>query len=161
VGGESEPARRLVAEQGDVWFINGRPLHELLPMLADLRARPRADLPPLRFGLSAFVIARATASEAHEHYRHLLQLAELDASRPRRRPRNTDDQVVMHKRLEQLRSIGTNGGSLAGLIGSYDEVAHRMRAFHAAGVDTFLLMFQPFEADMRSFAQHVMPQLRA
>jgi alkanesulfonate monooxygenase len=161
VGGESEPARRLVAEQGDVWFINGRSLDDLLPMLADLRARPRGNLAPLRFGLSAFVIARETAAEAQEHYRHLLQLAELDASRPRRRPRNTDQEVVMHRRLDQVRSIGTNGGSLAGLIGSYDEVADRMRAFYAAGVDTFLLMFQPFEADMRSFAKHVMPQLRS
>ncbi len=26
VGGESEPARALVADHGDVWFINGQPL---------------------------------------------------------------------------------------------------------------------------------------
>jgi alkanesulfonate monooxygenase len=159
-GGESEPARRLVAEHGDVWFINGRPLDEVELLLADLRRRPRGRLPPLRFALSAFVIARATAAEAHEHYEHLLHLAEEDAKRPRPRPRNVDPEVVMHQVHQHRRTIGTNGASAAGLIGSYDEVATRIRAFGRAGIDTFLLMFQPFERDMQSFAKHVMPGLR-
>jgi alkanesulfonate monooxygenase len=86
VGGESEPARSLVAEYGDVWFINGRPWNELEPMLADLRGRVRPPgAEPLRFGLSAFVIARATSAEAHAHYQYLLALAEADAKPPRRR----------------------------------------------------------------------------
>ncbi|MET0287544.1 MAG: LLM class flavin-dependent oxidoreductase [Polyangiales bacterium] len=159
VGGESEPARSLVAEHGDVWFINGRPLNELEPMLADLRARPRVG-EPLRFGLSAFVIARETRAEAQEHYRHLLALAELDAQRPRRRPRDVDPEVVMHQVHAHRKTIGTNGASSADLIGSYDEVIERIRAFARAGVDTFLLMFQPFERDMRGFAEHILPHVR-
>ena len=159
-GGESEPARELVAERGDVWFINGRPLDEVEPLLADLRRRPRNGQPPLRFALSAFVIARPTAAEAHEHYEYLQNLADEDARRPRARPRNVDPEVVMHQVAQRRRSIGTNGASAAGLIGSYDEVATRIRAFGRAGIETFLLMFQPFEADMRRFAQHVMPGLR-
>ena len=60
VGGESEPARELVAGHGDVWFINGQPLEDVAG--ADRRCRGAAapDTPPLRFGLSAFVIARET-----------------------------------------------------------------------------------------------------
>lgn len=162
VGGESEPARSLVAEHGDVWFINGRSLADLEPLIADVRGRARGAgvEGPVRFGLSAFVIARDTAAEAREHYEYLLHLAEVDAQRPLRRPRNTDPEVAMHKAHAQLRSIGTNGASLAGLIGSYDEVASRIRKFAGAGVDTFLLMFQPFERDMRDFAQQLMPGLR-
>ncbi|HYQ26523.1 MAG TPA: LLM class flavin-dependent oxidoreductase [Polyangiaceae bacterium] len=159
-GGESDPARSLAAEHGDVWFINGRPLDEVELLLADLRRRPRGGRPPLRYALSAFVIARASAAEAHEHYEHLLHLADEDAKRPRARPRNVDPEVVMHQVHQHRRTIGTNGGSAADLIGSYDEVATRIRAFGRAGIDTFLLMFQPFEADMRGFAKHVLPGLR-
>ncbi len=63
VGGESEPARALVADQGDVWFINGQPLADVQALIADVARRPRASQ-PLSFGLSAFVIARETDEEA-------------------------------------------------------------------------------------------------
>ena len=59
VGGESEPGRALAAEHADVFFINGRPLAETVEVIEDLRLRPREGA-PLRFGLSAFVIARKT-----------------------------------------------------------------------------------------------------
>jgi alkanesulfonate monooxygenase len=57
-------------------------------------------------------------------------------------------------------AIGTNGGTAAGLVGSYDEVAERIGAFHRLGVETFMLQFQPFEAEMRRFAEHVIPRVR-
>src|SRR5262249_56630713 len=63
VGGESEPARQLVAGLGAVWFINGQPLADVARLIADVARRPRPGA-PLRFGLSAFVIARATDAEA-------------------------------------------------------------------------------------------------
>ncbi len=36
VGGESEPARALVADHGDVWFINGQPLEDVAGLIADV-----------------------------------------------------------------------------------------------------------------------------
>ncbi len=158
VGGESEAARALVADAGDYWLINGRPLDELEPLLRDLRSRPRRG-PPLRFGLSAFVIARPTSAEAHTHHARLLRLADADANRGAR-ARNVDPDVVMHKALAHIRHVGTNGGTAAGLVGSYEEVAARLRQFAGAGIDTFLLQFQPFEQDMAEFADHVLPRLR-
>jgi alkanesulfonate monooxygenase len=158
VGGESEAARDLVAAHGDVWIINGRPPGELAPLIADVAARPRRGR-PLRFALSALVIARATAEEAHAHHARLLHLAEADAHTTRA-PRRVDPEVAMHKALKHIRHVGTNGGTAAGLVGSYDEVAARLRTFIELGFDTFLLQFQPFEADMRRFAQHVMPRVR-
>ena len=66
----------------------------------------------------------------------------------------------MFKFLGSIPAIGTNGGTYAGLVGSYDTVAARIREFHALGVDLLMLQFQPFEAEMRRFAQHVMPRVR-
>jgi alkanesulfonate monooxygenase SsuD/methylene tetrahydromethanopterin reductase-like flavin-dependent oxidoreductase (luciferase family) len=49
---------------------------------------------------------------------------------------------------------------IEGLVGSYDEVAARIRAFHAAGIELFMLQFQPFEAEMERFAKEVIPRVR-
>jgi alkanesulfonate monooxygenase len=158
VGGESEAARALVADAGDCWLINGRPIPELAPLITDMRARPRSGA-PVSFGLSALVIARPTSVEAHAHHEHLLELADAEANRAAR-ARNVDPHVAMHQALTHIRHVGTNGGTAAGLVGSYDEVAERIRQFAQAGITTFLLQFQPFEADMARFAEHVLPRLR-
>src|SRR4029077_8862771 len=63
VGGESEPARALAADHADVWFINGQPLGDVKHLIADVASRPRHGA-SLRFGLSAFVIARETDESA-------------------------------------------------------------------------------------------------
>ncbi len=158
IGGESEPARVLAAAHGDVWFINGQPLGDVTALIADMNRRPR-DGERLRFGLSAFVIARETDAEAQHTYQHLLALAALDAEMRAEIKARTDERVVMKHIMAKSERVGTNGGTSAGLVGSYDAVAERMLQFHAAGVETFLLQYQPFEDEMRRFARHVMPRL--
>jgi alkanesulfonate monooxygenase len=161
VGGESEPARALVADRGDVWFINGQPLDDVVGLIANVAARPRPNgAPPLRFGLSAFVVARETSEQAWAEHERLLALAEKDAPMKVIQRQNTDPKVVMMQTMQKTARVGTNGGTAAGLVGSYDEVAARVRAFHAAGIELFMLQFQPFEAEMRRFALEVIPRVR-
>jgi alkanesulfonate monooxygenase len=160
IGGESAPAQDLAAAHGDVWFINGQPLAEVTALIASARSRPRSGA-PLRFGLSAFVIARPSAAEACAVYEHLMNLAAKDAAIRERQAANTDSAVVMkHTHAAQTPRVGTNGGTAAGLVGSYDEVATRIRAFHAVGIELFMLQFQPFEAEMRRFAREIFPRVK-
>ena len=159
VGGESEPARALVAERGDVWFINGQPLHDVRQLIDDVAKRARTG-PPLRFGLSAFVIARSTQAEAQAHLDHLFSLAAKDAAQHALQKANTDPGVVMHQTFSKSARVGTNGGTAAELVGSYEAVAQRIVEFHRAGIELFMLQFQPFEAEMRRFAQEVIPLVR-
>jgi len=158
VGGESEPARALVADHGDVWFINGQPVADVASLIADVAARPRTAV-PLRFGLSAFVVARETGEKARVEHERLLALAAKDAPMKAIQRQNTDPKVVMMQTMQKTPRVGTNGGTAAGLVGSYDEVAARIRRFHAAGIELFMLQFQPFEAEMRRFAQEVIPRV--
>jgi len=58
-------------------------------------------------------------------------------------------------------AIGTNGGTAAGPVGSYDTVTGRSREFQELGVELLMLQFQPFEAEMRRFAEQVIPRVRA
>jgi alkanesulfonate monooxygenase len=161
VGGESEPARELVAAHGDVWFINGQPLDDVAGLIADVAARPRGSAPPLRFGLSAFVIARETREQAQAAYQRLLDLAARDAPMKAIQKQNTDPKVVMMQTMQKTARVGSNGGTAAGLVGSYDEIAARIEAFHAAGIELFMLQFQPFEAEMQRFAHEIIPRVRA
>jgi alkanesulfonate monooxygenase len=161
VGGESEPARQLVADKGDVWFINGQPLPDVEALIADLRARKRPTAhAPLRFGLSAFVIARETDDDATRHLDHLFALAARDAPLRAQQKSNIDPKAVMFQTFAQTPRVGSNGGTAAGLVGSYDTVAERIARFHRAGIELFMLQFQPFEHDMRSFAEEVVPRVR-
>lgn len=159
VGGESEPARALVADHGDVWFINGQPLDDVRGLIADVAARPR-NRAALAFGLSAFVIARKTASEAHAALQRLSELAKLDAPIRAVQRANTDPASVMAQTMSKTPRVGSNGGTAAGLVGSYDHVADRIKEFGGAGIDLFMLQFQPFEAEMRRFAEEIAPRVR-
>lgn len=161
VGGESEPARALVAGHGDVWFINGQPLDDVAGLIADVSARARpAGQDALRFGLSAFVIARETQAQAEAHLDHLFALAELDKPLRERQQVNIDPNVEMFKTFARSARVGSNGGTAAGLVGDYDSVARRIADFYRAGVELFMLQFQPFEDDMRRFAQEIVPRVR-
>jgi alkanesulfonate monooxygenase len=160
IGGESGPARALAAEMGDVWFINGQPIEDVTALIADVAARPRAAA-ALRFGLSAFVIARPTEAEAQAHHNHLFALASKDMHIRMVQHANTDSKSVMAATMRRTPRVGSNGGTAAGLVGSYDQVAQRIVAFNRAGIETFMLQYQPFEAEMRRFAAEVMPRVRA
>jgi alkanesulfonate monooxygenase len=160
IGGESEPARALAAAQGDVWFINGQPIDDVRALIADVARRPRTN-EALRFGLSAFVIARASEDEALAAYERLAKLAELDKPILARQAIHIDPAVVMKQTMAKSPRVGTNGGTAAGLVGTYQQVAERLKAFHDAGIETFMLQFQPFEAEMRRFAAEVMPRVRS
>jgi alkanesulfonate monooxygenase len=157
VGGESEPARALAARHADVFFINGRPLHDTIDVIEDLRARPR-DRAPLRFGLSAFVIARETEAEAIAELNHLQLL--VDAERRPEISSGTDPKTQMYKVLAGTNRVGSNGGTLAGLVGSYGQVIERIEAFHTAGVELFMLQFQPLDAELDRFADKIIPHFR-
>ncbi|MGX9791959.1 hypothetical protein [Mycobacterium sp. MMS18-G62] len=56
--------------------------------------------------------------------------------------------------------MGSNGGTLAGLVGSYSQVIERIQEFHAAGIDLFMLQFQPLESELERFADKIIPHFR-
>jgi alkanesulfonate monooxygenase len=72
---------------------------------------------------------------------------------------NADNKSVMLQASLTTPHVGTNGGTAAGLVGSYDTVADRILRFHEAGIELFMLQFQPFESEMRRFAHEVRPRV--
>ena len=66
----------------------------------------------------------------------------------------------MFKLFAKNPAVGGNGGTAAGLVASYDTVADCIAAFVEAGIETFMLQFNPFEREMNRFAEEVMPPVR-
>jgi alkanesulfonate monooxygenase len=161
-GGESEPARALAVELADVWFLNGQSLPAVTALIEDARRRPRRGT-ALAYAMSAFVIARETEEEAAAAHAAAIDLARQDAPLLQRTLAAADPANVMFKPLGggETPQVGTNGGTAAGLVGSYDSVAARIAAFRAAGVELFMLQFQPFETEMARFAAEVRPRVAA
>lgn len=159
VGGESEPARALAADYADVWFINGQPEDNVRRLVADVARRPRTGA-PARFGLAAFVIARDTDRRATDELAHAFELAGRDTAETHSVLSNADPNAQMFKTFAEHPHVGTNGGTAAGLVGSYDTVAERIVRFGSLGIELFMLQFQPFETEMRRFAEHVLPRVR-
>lgn len=157
VGGESEQARQLAANFGDVFFNNGHPLPQVQKNVSDVARRPRQGA-PLRFALSAFVIARGSDEEALAVEQELSQLQ--GKSDVTQMLSHVDPKAVMFQTFRQYPHIGTNGGTAAGLVGDYDAVAERILDFQAAGIDTFVLQFQPFAEEQRRFAEEIIPRVR-
>ena len=103
-----------------------------------------------RLGFDSVLVAQHTVNP---HDPTLDQLERRGRPRPlwRRSPRAS---------FARSPRVGSNGGTAAGLVGDYDTVARRIAEFDRAGVELFMLEFQPFEDDMRRFAQELVPRVR-
>jgi alkanesulfonate monooxygenase len=161
LGGESDPALDLAAERADILFLNPRSFDGIADFMARAKARPR-QAAPLRFALPAFVVARETQAQAEEELAYLRSLAAQErAHKEGWTHKGTDAKSNMHfKHAETAQEIGSRGGTAAGLIGSYDAVAERIAGFCELGIETFMLQFQPFEAEMQKFAAEIIPRVR-
>jgi alkanesulfonate monooxygenase len=152
MGGESQAAREVVRDLADVWFLNAVDENVAAGLIEDMGRQPRSG-PPVRYGLPAFVIAKATQDQAEEEFAYLLELANSP-------DRQNDPALVPSGQPAHRRaSLGSRGGTNAGLIGSFDAVAEKIVRFNQTGIEMFMLSFQPFEEQMRIFANEVMPRV--
>jgi FMNH2-dependent dimethyl sulfone monooxygenase len=155
-GGESPAAKELIARQCDAYVMHGDPPERVAPKVADMRARREAaGLAPMRFGMAAYAIVRDSEAEAQ---RELARITNVAAGSPGYQ--NYQDWIANTK-LEQRVSLEdysvSNRGLRAGLVGTPEQVAERVRAFERAGVDLLLLQCSPQLEEMERFAEQVMP----
>lgn len=71
-----------------------------------------------------------------------------------------DRQVVMSRTYAYAHGyVGSNGGTAAGLVGTPQDIAGRLKEFLEIGVTTFLLQFHPMLEEMARFGEQVVPLL--
>ncbi len=66
-GGESEAAKNLIAQRCDAYVMHGDPPDRIRQKIFDMRSRrEKLSLPPMRYGVAAYVIVRSTEEEAQK-----------------------------------------------------------------------------------------------
>lgn len=140
------------ARIADIFLINGRPPDQIKEIISDMNERAALNNKTLRFGMSAFVICRETEAAAELEYQRLLSLLNVNI-------KGGDKKVEMHKYLAETEKVGTNGGTVAGLVGTPEQIAERMREFESLGIETFLLQFHPTLEELERFSAEVIPLL--
>jgi FMNH2-dependent dimethyl sulfone monooxygenase len=155
-GGESEAAKSLISSKCDAYVIHGDLPDRVAPKIADMkRRRESAGLPPMTFGMAAYSIVRPTEREARD------ELARITNVQPGSAGYKNYQDWVSHTKLDQQISLEdysvSNRGLRAGLVGTPEQVAERVRAFSSAGVDFLLLQCSPQLEEMERFAAEVMP----
>jgi FMNH2-dependent dimethyl sulfone monooxygenase len=140
--------------------MHGDPPELVAPKIADMRERREraaeqsgVDLPPLTFGVAGYAIVRDSDSEVR---REIARITDVAAGSPGYQ--NYQDWIGNTK-LERQVSLEdysvSNRGLRAGLTGTADQVAERVAAFAAAGVDLLLLQCSPQLEEMERFAGEV------
>jgi alkanesulfonate monooxygenase len=154
LGGESEAGKNLAAATADIFLVNGRPPDEIAPILAEMDGRAAEYGRSLRYGMAAFVICRETEKAAKAEFRRLAALRHAQVV-------GGDPEVAMHKaKPKSPIKVGINGGTDAGLVGTPQQIATRMREFRALGIETFLLQFHPTLPELERFGTEILPLLR-
>jgi len=159
-GGESEAAKDLIARRCDAYVMHGDPPRHIEGKVADLEARRRrADLPPLTFGVAAFVVCRSNERDAQR------EVARITDVRQSARGYTNYQDWINNTKLEQRMSLEdysvSNRGLKSGLVGTPEQIAERILEFERAGVDLLLLQFSPQAEEMERFAEEVIPLVGA
>jgi FMNH2-dependent dimethyl sulfone monooxygenase len=157
-GGESPAAKALISEKCDAWLTHGDPPETIAAKVAEMRERrERRGLPPMRFGAAGYVVVRPTEAEARREVERI-----TDVSQSARGYANYQD-WIQNTQLEQRVSLQdysvSNRGLRAGLVGTPEQVAERVREFERAGLDLLLLQFSPQLEEMERFAAEVIPRV--
>lgn len=155
-GGESEAAKSLIARTCDAYVMHGDPPERIAPRIADVRRRREAEaVAPMGFGVAAYAIVRPTEREARRELERITNVA------PGSPGYGNYSDWIANTKLEQRVSLEeysvSNRGLRAGLVGTPEQVAVRVREFEAVGVDLLLLQCSPQLEEMERFAQDVMP----
>jgi FMNH2-dependent dimethyl sulfone monooxygenase len=155
-GGESEAAKTLISRACDAYVMHGDPPERVGPKIEDMRRRREAaGGPPMEFGMAAYAIVRPTEAEARAE---LARITNVAAGSP---GYGNYQDWISHTKLEQRVSLEdysvSNRGLRAGLVGTPEQVAERVREFEKVGVGLLLLQCSPQFEEMERFASEVMP----
>src|SRR5215471_6615225 len=134
--------------------MHGDPPERVGEKITDLSARrERRGLPPMKFGVAGYAIVRETEREAQQELRRITDVQQSAAGYANYQQWLAGTQLEQRVSLEDY-SV-SNRGLRSGLVGTAEQVAERIAAFEAAGVELLLLQFSPQLEEMERFAAGV------
>ncbi|UOB07934.1 LLM class flavin-dependent oxidoreductase [Streptomyces sp. HP-A2021] len=175
-GGSSPIAGEIAARHADVYLTWGEPPAQVAGKLDRLRSLAAAEGRTLRFGIRLHVITRDTAEQAWAEANRLLDgfdpetVASVQAGLARSESEGQRRMLALHGGRRDRLEIHPNlwagiglvrGGAGTALVGSHEEVAERIKEYHALGIDEFILSGYPHLEEAYWFGEGVLPRLAA
>lgn len=156
-GGESPRGKETISALCDGWLTHGDPPEIVGRKVASMqRRRSELGLEPLTIGVAGYVVVRDTEEEAQAEVARITDVRASSSAFENYRDWVGNTKLERDVSLEDY-SV-SNRGLRSGLVGTPEQVAARIRAFEAAGVDLLLLQFSPQMEEMERFASEVMPR---
>jgi dimethylsulfone monooxygenase len=154
-GGESAAAKELISARADGYLMHGDPPENIAPKVADMRRRRDAlGLPPMVYGAAGYAVVRPTEAEAK---REVARITEVGSGRAYHSYQDWLANTELEQRVSLEDYSVSNRGLRTGLVGTPEQVAERLIALEAAGLDLVLLQLSPQFEEMERFAEEVIP----
>ncbi|HCP6224040.1 dimethyl sulfone monooxygenase SfnG [Pseudomonas aeruginosa] len=164
-GGSSRAARDMASRVSDWYFTNGNSIDGIRAQVEDIRAKAAANGHSVKVGVNAFIIARDTEEEARAVLDEIIAKADYeavnafgDAVKQAGKASPEGDGNWAKSTFEDL--VQYNDGFKTNLIGTPRQIAERIVALKAAGVDLVLSAFLHFHEEVEYFGKHVLPLVR-
>jgi len=164
-GGSSKAARDMASRVSDWYFTNGNTVEGIKAQIDDIRAKAALTGHSVKIGVNAFVIARDTENEAKAVLNEIIDKANPEAVNAfghevkqagKASPEGEGNWAK--STFEDL--VQYNDGFKTNLIGTPAQIAERIVALKAVGVDLILTGFLHFQEEIEYFGQRVLPLVR-
>lgn len=164
-GGNSTAARRQAGRVSDWYFSNGKDFDGFSEQVQEVGGHAAANDRAVRFALNGFLIARDSEAEARSALKEIVDKADTEAVEGFRKSvqqagSSTSDGKGMWADSEFADLVQYNDGFRTGLIGTPEQIAHRIVEYKKRGANLILLGFLHYLEDVEHFGKHVLPIVR-
>jgi len=164
-GGNSTAAQQMAGRVSDWYFSNGSDFDGVRAQIANVAATSGPLGRRVKFGLNAFVIARDTDKEARDTFLEIIAKANKPAVQGFRDAvqqagASTKDGRGMWADSSMEDLVQYNDGFKTKLIGTPEQIAERIVAYRALGVDLVLCGFLHYLEEVAYFGSRVLPLVR-
>jgi len=173
-GGFSPAAKETAAAAADVFLTWPDTVASVGDTILDMQERAARHERQLKYGLRSHVIVRETEAEARAAAAQLISQLDPETGEAIRQ-KSLDTASVGVARQSALRDGADNdgyaeanlwtgvgkarSGAGAAIVGDPEQVAAKIAAYQAVGVEAFILSGYPHIAECDLFAEHVLPKL--
>lgn len=164
-GGSSRAARDNAASVSDWYFTNGNTPENLKAQIDDIREKAAKNHHKVKIGVNAFIIARDTEEEAKAVLDDIIAHAHVEAVNAFGSAVKQAGQASPEGEGNWAKStfedlVQYNDGFRTNLIGTPQQIAERIVALKAIGVDLVLAGFLHFVEEVEYFGKKVLPLVR-
>ncbi|WP_347986532.1 dimethylsulfone monooxygenase SfnG [Methylomonas sp. AM2-LC] len=164
-GGSSRAARDMASRVSQWYFTNGNTVEGIKAQIDDIKIKAAANKHDIKIGVNAFIIARDTEAEAKAVLAEIIEKANPEAV-------NAFGHEVKQAGAASPEGEGNwakssfedlvqyNDGFKTNLIGTPAQIAERIVALKAVGVDLILSGFLHFQEEVAYFGEKVLPLVR-